>query len=103
MLVLSRKNNESIFIGPDVKVTVVRIVPDKVRIGITAPSWVNVWREELGPIIPENQSEAGKGTPVAPAGIASSAADKLERVWKALSAESREEILGRLERMASSM
>ena len=55
MLVLTRKNNESLFVGPDVRITVVRIAPDKVRLGVTAPAWVNVWREELNPITPEGQ------------------------------------------------
>lgn len=46
MLVLSRKKNQSIFIG-DVKVTVCEIRGDKVRIGIQAPKEVPVHREEV--------------------------------------------------------
>lgn len=47
MLVLSRKTGEKILIGPDVKVTVVRIGPHSVRIGIEAPDSMAIVREEL--------------------------------------------------------
>ncbi len=47
MLVLSRKPGERIMIGEDVTVTVVRIGPNNVRIGIEAPRSMNIVREEL--------------------------------------------------------
>ena len=47
MLVLSRKIGERICIGPDITVTLVRIGPNSVRLGIEAPRDVNVVREEL--------------------------------------------------------
>lgn len=47
MLVLSRKSGESIYIGDDVKVTIVQIRGDKVRIGIEAPGELDVHREEV--------------------------------------------------------
>lgn len=47
MLVLSRKPGERIFIGNDVTVTVVRIGPNTVRLGIEAPESLNIVREEL--------------------------------------------------------
>jgi carbon storage regulator len=52
MLVLSRKRNERILVGekgraPLVKVTIVRIGPNSVRVGIDAPGHLNVVREEL--------------------------------------------------------
>ena len=47
MLVLSRKPGERILIGNDVKVTVIRIGPNSVRIGIDAPGHLNIVREEL--------------------------------------------------------
>lgn len=47
MLVLSRKPGERILIGPDVKITVIRIGPNSVRIGIDAPGHLNIVREEL--------------------------------------------------------
>lgn len=47
MLVLCRKPGESLLIGKDIKVTVVRIGPNTVRLGIEAPSRMNIVREEL--------------------------------------------------------
>jgi len=47
MLVLSRKPGEKILIGEDVTVTIVRIGPNTVRIGIEAPRNMNIVREEL--------------------------------------------------------
>ncbi|MBS0202820.1 MAG: carbon storage regulator [Planctomycetes bacterium] len=47
MLVLSRKPGEKILIGEDVTVTIVRIGPNTVRVGIEAPRNMNIVREEL--------------------------------------------------------
>lgn len=47
MLVLSRKTSERILIGDDIAITVVRIGPNSVRIGIEAPKSMNIVREEL--------------------------------------------------------
>lgn len=49
MLVLSRKRLETIRIGNDIEVTVMRIGPNAVRLGITAPKDLNVVRDELPP------------------------------------------------------
>ena len=47
MLVLSRKPGERIFIGDQVAVTIVRIGPNTVMLGIEAPRDMNIVREEL--------------------------------------------------------
>ena len=47
MLVLSRKNKESIIIDKDIKVTVVEICKDRVKLGIEAPDNIAVDREEI--------------------------------------------------------
>ena len=47
MLVLSRRNNESIVIGHDIVITVVEIRGDKVRLGIDSPTEVPVHRQEV--------------------------------------------------------
>ena len=47
MLVLTRKLNESIMIGHDVKVTIVDVRGDQVKLGITAPRQIAVHREEM--------------------------------------------------------
>ena len=47
MLVLSRKPGERILIGDNVSITIVRIGPNTVRIGIDAPREMNIVRDEL--------------------------------------------------------
>lgn len=47
MLVLSRKKNESIVINDDIKIVVVEIRGDKVRLGVEAPKEVPVHRREV--------------------------------------------------------
>ena len=47
MLVLSRRADESLFIGDDIKITVLDIRGGQVRIGITAPDSIKVHREEV--------------------------------------------------------
>lgn len=47
MLVLSRKSGERILIGDEIAVTIVRIGPNTVRLGIDAPRDMNIVREEL--------------------------------------------------------
>ncbi len=47
MLVLSRQRDESIIIGDDIKITIVDIRGDKVRLGIEAPKEISVHRQEV--------------------------------------------------------
>ena len=47
MLVLSRKKNEKITIGSEVVITVIEILGDRVKIGISAPTDIAVVRAEL--------------------------------------------------------
>lgn len=49
MLVLSRKINEEIIIGNNVSIKVVKVVGNKVRLGISAPSSVSIRRSEVQP------------------------------------------------------
>ena len=60
MLVLSRKAGERILIGDDVAITVVRIGPNSVRIGIEAPKSMNIVREELCDFSSQKSEEASK-------------------------------------------
>jgi carbon storage regulator len=47
MLVLSRKTDEAIVVGDTIKVTVLGIEGDKVKLGIEAPISMRILREEL--------------------------------------------------------
>lgn len=47
MLVLSRKSEEAILIGDDIKITVLSVEGDRVRIGIDAPREMRIYRYEL--------------------------------------------------------
>ena len=47
MLVLSRKKNETVMIGDDIKVFVIEIRGDQVRLGFEAPKDVPVHRKEI--------------------------------------------------------
>jgi carbon storage regulator len=56
MLVLSRRIDESILISPNIRVTVVSIKGNVVRLGIEAPREVTVTREELLKLAADNHA-----------------------------------------------
>ncbi|HEX4014423.1 MAG TPA: carbon storage regulator CsrA [Candidatus Cybelea sp.] len=58
MLVLTRKSNQSITIGREIRVTVLEVDGDQVRLGIEAPHDVPVRRSE----IVDRPSPVGKGS-----------------------------------------
>lgn len=58
MLVLSRQRDESIFIGDNIKITIVDIRGDKVRLGIEAPTEIPVHRQEVYEAI-QRESQRG--------------------------------------------
>lgn len=47
MLILTRREGESVRIGADIKITVLRVKGSQVRIGVDAPKNVSVQREEI--------------------------------------------------------
>jgi carbon storage regulator len=65
MLVLSRKENEAIVIDGHIKVIVVEIRGDKIRLGIEAPRQVSVWREELVTSVAERELLANESQRIA--------------------------------------
>lgn len=65
MLALSRKKGESIIVNNDIELTVLEIKGDQVKIGITAPKSVPIYRKEVYMQIQEENVEAVKGAGVA--------------------------------------
>jgi carbon storage regulator len=61
MLVLTRKPGQSIMIGDGVEVQVLSVAGEKVRLGITAPREVSIFRNEVYDRI-ESESKSGSGS-----------------------------------------
>jgi carbon storage regulator len=61
VLVLTRKTNQSIMIGDAVEISVLSVSRDKIRLGITAPRDVPVFRKEVYLSIQEEQVSAEGG------------------------------------------
>lgn len=47
MLALARKVNESIMLGNDIEITLLEIKGDQVKLGISAPKSVPIYRKEI--------------------------------------------------------
>ena len=56
MLVLRRKNNESLLIGDNIRITIIECAADGVRVAIDAPKQVSILREELSEAEQTNKS-----------------------------------------------
>lgn len=65
MLVLSRKLNQAIMIGDDVRIVVVSVDRDTVKLGIEAPRTIPVHRSEVYEEI-QRTNRAAAGDPVKP-------------------------------------
>jgi carbon storage regulator len=73
MLVLSRKINQSIMIGDDVRIVIVAVDRDQVKLGIEAPRAVPVHRSEVYEEIRRANQEALGAAPAAAGGKAQKA------------------------------
>lgn len=62
MLALSRKKEEAIVINNNIEVTIIEVKGDQVKLGITAPKSVPVYRKELYLQIQEANKEAFEET-----------------------------------------
>lgn len=58
MLALTRKNGESIVIGNDIEITILDVKGDQVKLGISAPKSVPVYRKEIYLQIQDANKEA---------------------------------------------
>ena len=71
MLVLERKIKESLMIGDDIKITILEVQGNSVKIGIEAPKNVLIYREEIFEAIKQENLAASGVKP-----------DKLEELLK---------------------
>ena len=59
MLILTRKPGESLYIGDDIKITIVELKGHQIRVGIDAPPEMRIYREEIYlQILEENKKAA---------------------------------------------
>ena len=65
MLALSRKKNEAIVINNDIEITVLEVKGDQVKIGITAPKEVPIYRKEVYLQIQEENQAVASGEGIA--------------------------------------
>ncbi len=59
MLALSRKKNEALVINNNIEVTVLEIKGEQVKLGISAPREVSIYRKEVYVQIQESNQESG--------------------------------------------
>lgn len=64
MLALSRKKDEAIIINDDIEVTVIEIKGDQVKLGITAPKSIPIYRKEVYLQIQNSNKESAKSVDV---------------------------------------
>lgn len=62
MLVLTRKKNQGVMLGDDIKITVLEITEDGVKIGIDAPKNLLILRSELYQAVRDENISALAGT-----------------------------------------
>ncbi|MDE6025314.1 MAG: carbon storage regulator CsrA [Lachnospiraceae bacterium] len=60
MLALSRKQGESIMVGNDIELTVLEVKGEQVKVGISAPKSIPVYRKEIYMQIREENKEAAQ-------------------------------------------
>lgn len=69
MLILTRKPGESLYIGDDIKITIVELKGHQIRVGITAPAKMRIYREEIYLQILEENRMAAEASQAADIGL----------------------------------
>jgi carbon storage regulator len=80
MLVLTRKPGQSIMIGDGVEVQVLSVAGEKVRLGITAPRDVSIFRNEVYDRIEAENTAGGGDEPEDDSGANEAVANALQRL-----------------------
>ena len=60
MLALSRKQGESIMVGGNIELTILEVKGEQVKVGISAPKNIPVYRKEIYMQIREENKEAAQ-------------------------------------------
>ena len=77
MLILTRKPGESLYIGDNIKITVVELKGNQIRVGIDAPSDLRIYREEIYLQILEENKKAAEAAMSPEAGL-----EGLSQAWQ---------------------
>ena len=64
MLALSRKKDEAVIINDDIEITIIEIKGDQVKIGISAPKSVPIYRKEAYMQIQNANKEAAQSVDI---------------------------------------
>ena len=64
MLALSRKKDEAVIINDDIEITIIEIKGDQVKIGISAPKSVPIYRKEVYMQIQKANKEAAQSVDI---------------------------------------
>ena len=64
MLALSRKKDEAVIINDDIEITIIEIKGDQVKIGISAPKSVPIYRKEVYMQIQTANKEAAQSVDI---------------------------------------
>ena len=64
MLALSRKKDEAVIINDDIEITIIEIKGDQVKIGISAPKSVPIYRKEVYMQIQNANTEAAQSVDI---------------------------------------